>query len=127
MGGIPRPIVAVVWAILLVVAGTGFTLGFTGADHKATTADATPIATNLPTNAVIKDALPYVPPAPPPPKAKVQAAANSDDADTDESDQAAAPPTRTARTPSLGGDIPPPLNPEPSAPGQGLPGDLPPT
>jgi len=125
MGGVPRPILMIVWAGLLLAAGTGFVLGFTQSDRKATTADAAPIAANLPANVVIKDAEPLAPPPPPPPKVRAAAQDDSDEAD-EESDAAPAPAARTARA-AAPDDGPAPVPIAPSLPGQPLPADLPPT
>jgi hypothetical protein len=126
MGGVPRPILIIVAIGLGLAAMMGFALGFTQSDRKATTGEAAPIAANLPSNVVIKDAQPFVPPPPPPPKVKAAASDdNSDDAsdDTPEPPQTArapAPTTEPAPTP-----VPPPG--PPSKPGGQLPADLPPT
>jgi hypothetical protein len=106
----------------------GFTLGFTQSDRKATTGEVAPIAANLPSNVVIKDAEPFVPPPPPPPKAK---AASDDDESDDASDDAPEPAqahaTHAAALPDEA--PPPPVAPAgtPSKPGGPLPADLPPT
>jgi uncharacterized membrane protein len=111
----------VVAVSLALAAVTGFTLGVTQSDRRATSSDAVPIAANLPANVVIKDAQPLQPPpAPPAPKAKPQ-----DDDDSDEaSDEAPVP---AAPRPDRIQEPPPVVPGPPTKPGGSLPADLPPT
>jgi hypothetical protein len=125
MGGVPRPVLRFVAAALVLAAMAGFWLGVSQTDRRATTGLDTPIAANLPANAVIKDAQP-LPPPPPPPPPKPKAA--NDDDDDDDSDQPAA--SSHAPAPPLASPVeapPPPAPGPPSTPGGALPADLPPT
>ncbi len=127
MGGVPKPILVIVAVGLGLAAIMGFVLGFTQSDRKATTGEEAPIAANLPSNVVIKDAQPFVPPPPPPPKVK---AASDDGESDDSSDDAPEPaPPRAARQTAPTDQAPPPIASPgpPSKPGGQLPADLPPT
>jgi hypothetical protein len=127
MGGVSRPILLAVTAILGLCALGGFVMGLTSTmSRKAAASDEeAPIASNVPANATIKDAQPLAPPPPPPPKPKA-AAADAADAASDHppSDTPPKIPTPTESAPNAPLVIPPPT--KAPAPAK-LPDDLPPT
>ena len=125
MGGVSRPILLGVTAILGLCALGGFIMGLTSTLSRRVAAsdEEAPIASNLAANATIKDAQPLAPPPPPPPP-KAKAAAADAASDQPPSDTPAKIPTPTESAPNAPLVIPPPG--KAPAPAK-LPDDLPPT
>jgi hypothetical protein len=128
MGGIPKSILLVVFAILVLCGVAGFGLGFSSTVSRrvaGASEEEAPIAGAVTAGATIKDAQPLPPPPPPPPPVVKPKAAPVDAASDQALADTAKPPPPPAESapgapPSLA--VPPPTK----APAP-LPADLPPT